>query len=30
VTRRVPADRFAEALVPQPDDIKAVIEFAGT
>jgi threonine dehydrogenase-like Zn-dependent dehydrogenase len=29
VTRRVPADRFAEALVPQPDDIKAVIEFAG-
>ena len=30
VTRRVPAERFTEALTPQPDDIKAIIEFAGT
>jgi glucose 1-dehydrogenase len=28
VTRRVPADHFADALARQPDDIKAVIEFA--
>ncbi len=30
VTRRVPADRFAEVLEPQADDIKAIIEFAAT
>jgi len=30
VTRRVPAERFADALTPQPDDIKAIIEFSGT
>ena len=28
VTRRVPVDHFADALARQPDDIKAVIEFA--
>jgi threonine dehydrogenase-like Zn-dependent dehydrogenase len=30
VTRRVPVERFADALTPEPDDIKAIIEFAGT
>jgi len=28
VTRRVPPDRFADALARQPDDIKAVVTFA--
>jgi threonine dehydrogenase-like Zn-dependent dehydrogenase len=27
ITRRVPAERWAEALEPRPDDIKTVIEF---
>jgi threonine dehydrogenase-like Zn-dependent dehydrogenase len=28
ITRRVPADHFADALTRQPDDIKAIVEFA--
>jgi threonine dehydrogenase-like Zn-dependent dehydrogenase len=30
ITRRVPLDRWREALTPQPDDIKVAIEFPGT
>jgi threonine dehydrogenase-like Zn-dependent dehydrogenase len=28
ITRRVPAEHFSDALTRQPDDIKAVVEFA--
>jgi glucose 1-dehydrogenase len=28
ITRRVPLDRWREALQPQPDDIKVVLDFA--
>ena len=28
ITRRVPIERWSEALEPRPDDVKVIIEFA--